>query len=162
MRFCPFPPATHPCVPISFQKRLKSLLVSSISFLCLSEISEKRRSMLRRMHIDQTLYNVVQWNCELQTPLPAMTRCQITIRTSLSAFKKIDFFFSKKRELLTVKGCGRRKGKCREIKWWRKREKEKREWVKEVSDKMRRWEVIASIMEKRGEMRGEEDEEARY
>lgn len=50
------------CAPVSFQKRLKSLLESSLSFLCLSKISivEEGRGVQRRVGIDQTLYNVVQ------------------------------------------------------------------------------------------------------
>lgn len=50
------------CAPVSFQKRLKSLLESFLSFLCLSKISivEEGRGVLGRVGIDQTLYNVVQ------------------------------------------------------------------------------------------------------
>lgn len=91
-----------PCAPISFQKRLKSLLESSLSFLRLSKISatgKKRRGALRRVPIDQTLYNVVQWSWELQTPLPAMTRYQITIRTSLTAFKEVGFIFTGEKKM---------------------------------------------------------------
>lgn len=50
------------CASVSFQKRLKSLLESSLSFLRLSKISivEEGRGVLRRVGIDQTHYNVVQ------------------------------------------------------------------------------------------------------
>ncbi len=85
-----------------------------------------------------------------------MTRCQITIRTSLSAFKEIDFIFrgEKKKWAFDSQGVWwtkRRKGDGWEMKWWREGE---REWEEEEPwDKMRRWEVIASIIEKRGQMR---------
>lgn len=87
---------TCPCVPISVPLRLKSLLETCLSFLRLSEISvvKRGRGVLRRVRIDQIFYNVAQWSCELEMPLPTMTRYQITIWNSLSAFKEIDFISS--------------------------------------------------------------------
>lgn len=76
-----------------------------------------------------------------------MTRCQITIRTSLSAFKEIDFIFIEKKRAFDSQGV-----------WWKKRrrprnkvmERKRENGSRRLRDKMKRWEVIASIIEKKG------------
>lgn len=82
-----------------------------------------------------------------------MTRWQITIRTSLSAFKEMGFVFlwgekkKKKGELWTVKGCGTKTRvieKCKEGENWRRR----------LEIRYKRWEVIASIIRKKRKMDG--------
>lgn len=103
MRFCPFPPSLPPlCSNFLSEEIEKSLgvfpLISTpVKDLC--DGKKKRRGALRRVPIDQTLYNVVQWSWELQTPLPAMTRYQITIRTSLTAFKEVGFIFTGEKKM---------------------------------------------------------------
>lgn len=113
MRFCPFPPSHPPlCSNFLSEEIEKSLRVFRLISTPVRDLygGKKRRRVLRRVRIDQTLYNVVQWSWELQTPLPAMTRCQITIRTSLSAFKEIDFIFMEKKSSFDSWGV-----------WWKKR-----------------------------------------
>lgn len=77
-----------------------------------------------------------------------MTRCQITIRTSPSAFKEIDFIFLDKRGFDSYGVWLKDRDLLRNTKKWGIEKEAGQE--EEALDKMRRWEVIAFIIEKRG------------
>lgn len=62
MRFCQFPPSLSPlCSNFLSEEIEKSLRVFPLISTPVKDLySEKRRGVLRRVCIDQTLYNVVQ------------------------------------------------------------------------------------------------------
>ena len=70
-----------------------------------------------------------------------MTRCQITIRTSLSAFKEIDFIFiEKKGGFDSQRGVVEKKSRLLRNKVIdeKRRRRKRGEWEEEARDKMKR------------------------